>query len=169
MPLSIVTHPNPILNTPSKNIAADVVVQKDMQTFITDLTEAMYKFDGVGLAAPQVGKNIRMFVVDSDALKHTKILKGTVNKDKPFVAINPQWTLLSKKTNWDLEGCLSVPNVYGKVKRFSAIILDCLDKDGNVISLQAKGMSARVIQHETDHVDGVLFIEKAKNLREITH
>jgi len=59
--------------------------------------------------------------------------------------------------------------VYGKVKRFSAIILDCLDKDGNAISLQAKGMSARVIQHETDHVDGVLFIEKAKNLREITH
>ena len=81
--------------------------------------------------------------------------------------MNPVWTKTSIRKDWDTEGCLSVPKTYGKVKRYKHIMVKALDKDGNELNFEAHNFFARVIQHEVDHLDGILFIDKAKDIYEI--
>ncbi len=118
----------------------------------------MYDDDGIGLAAPQVARNVRIVVVGKGADRSLK---------EDLVLVNPEWTRVSKKTNVDTEGCLSVPNVFGKVKRFSDIHVSAQDRDGNKLEFEAHKYFARVIQHETDHLNGTLFIDKASELWEV--
>ena len=111
------------------------------------MAKTMLKTDGVGLAAPQIGKNIRLAVINS--------------KDGVFCLINPKFTKKSWAREIGQEGCLSIPGVFGKVKRHKKISLTYTDKDGKKTKMTAIGMMARVIQHEIDHLDGILFIDKA--------
>lgn len=155
MPFKVLTNPTPSLRTRSKEISRDFIVLPENQAFIKELIKTMYSDDGVGIASPQVGNNIRICIIGKIA---------TPNKKKDLVLINPIWTKLSRKTDWDTEGCLSVPKTYGKVKRYTTIHVDALDETGKPLSFEAKNFFARVIQHEADHLDGILFIDKAVDI-----
>ncbi|KKQ55155.1 MAG: Peptide deformylase [Parcubacteria group bacterium GW2011_GWA2_38_13] len=121
-----------------------------IKNFITEMEEVMRVRDGLGIAAPQVGKNIRVVIINT--------------KDGALAMINPKILKKSWKKNIDEEGCLSVPRVFGLVKRHNAIFVSAIDKDAKNITFEAKGLFARVIQHEIDHLDGILFIDKVTKI-----
>jgi len=151
--LDITVYPNDILRQTSKEVEISNIASKELLVFVEDLKKTMSKKDGVGLAAPQVGKNIRLIVI------HTK--------DKIIVMINPQITRKSIGCEVMEEGCLSVPNYFGNVKRHKKITCFYLDETGKRMKVESEGLMARVIQHEIDHLDGVLFIDKAADLKNI--
>lgn len=153
--LDINNNPNGSLRERSIELSKKEVLSEEIQNLITPMIDTMYDDDGIGLAAPQIGKNIRLVVIGKEA---------SPELEEDMVLINPTWERLSKKTAWDSEGCLSVPNVFGKVRRYKTIDVHALDHKGNDIAFEAHGYLARVIQHEVDHLDGVLFIDKAKDL-----
>jgi len=154
--LKIITHPNEILRKHSVEINRDNLLSTKTQQMIDEMIEIMYRKDGVGLAAPQVGKNIRLIVIGKDA-----------TKEKELILINPVWEKTNKKTFTDTEGCISIPKTFGKVKRWKDIKVIALDRSGNKLNFTATDLLARVIQHEVDHLEGILFIDKAKDIYEI--
>lgn len=147
--LKIITNPNKILR--QKASAIKDITDKEIQKLIPEMIETMLRKDGLGLAAPQVGQSVRMI-----AVRH---------KDGELIMINPMIVKKSLLKEIDEEGCLSVPNIFGEVKRCKKITVKYLDGDGKQHKISAEGLFARVIQHEIDHLDGILFIDKAKNLR----
>lgn len=153
--LDIVLHPNPILRKKSAPINKAVLLDKEMKTLLKDMEVTMKKKDGAGLAAPQVGHNIRLIVIN--------------NEDKTLFLINPKITKKSWAREIEEEGCLSVVNekgeiVYGPVSRHKKIHCVYIDEKGQTKNLTAEKMLARVIQHEIDHLDGILFIDRLENL-----
>ena len=159
--LNILKIPNDILRTRSKELDRSVVLSEEIQKLTTDMIPTMYEADGIGLAAPQVGKNIRLCVIGKEALKLD--MHNTL-PIQDLALINPEWTKITRHTAWDMEGCLSVPKKSGRVKRYTNIHVKALDKNGNPLSFDAHDYFARVIQHEVDHLDGILFIDKAKDI-----
>lgn len=162
--LPIVTYPTESLNERSIELDQDFIVSEKIQTLIDDMIPTMYEDDGIGLAAPQVGNNIRICVIGKEAIKLDK--KTDLACEYDIVLVNPIWEKISRKKEWDTEGCLSVPKTFGKVRRYRDIQVDAHDRHGNPVSFEAHGFFARVIQHEVDHLDGILFIEKAKDIYE---
>lgn len=125
-------------------------VNKKMRAFIEDMAETMYKTDGVGLAAPQVGVSKRIIVVDDgNGLQ---------------ALINPQ-IIKAEGSQWGPEGCLSVPGYFGDVERYEKVIVTAIDPNNKKLRIEAEGFLARIFQHEIDHLEGHLFIEKAVNLK----
>lgn len=163
--LQIITIPNPSLQEHSKEIDRDFLLSAEIQHFISQLITTMHSGDGAGIAAPQVGKNIRICIIGKNAIKLDK--KTTAQTNQDLILINPVWTKTNIKKWWDTEGCLSIPKTYGKVKRYKNISVKAWDKDGKEINFEASNFFARVIQHEVDHLDGVLFIDKAKDIYQI--
>lgn len=159
MILPIVLEPSPILHQRSKNLTPAEAISPQIQELANDMIETMYAKDGVGLAAPQVGESIQLCVISKEC---------TGKKKKDLVLINPDWQKASPFKLTDMEGCLSAPRIYGEVKRYKKIKVNALGRNGKVIQFIASDLFARVVQHEVDHLQGHLFIEKAKNLREIT-
>jgi peptide deformylase len=153
--LDIITVPNEILKKRSLDIDRNFLLSPETKKLIQDMIETMYADDGIGLAAPQIGKNIRICVIGKEA--HPEKLKDTV-------LINPTWQKTSRKYATEVEGCLSVPKTWGKVKRWKNIEVQAYDEEFNPLSFSAEGYFARVIQHEVDHLDGILFIDKAKGI-----
>jgi len=131
------------------------LASKKIQDLIDAMIPAMYESDGIGLAAPQVGHNIRVCVIGKESDKKL---------EEDLVLVNPVWEKTSRKKNVDVEGCLSVPKTFGKVKRYTNIHVIAMDRTGQEISFEAKKFFARVIQHESDHLDGILFVDKAKDI-----
>ncbi len=156
MVLPIVLEPNPILHQVGKDLTREEVKSTKIQKLIKDMIPTMYAKDGVGLAAPQVGESIQLCVIAKNF---------TPDQKKDLVLVNPKWQKLSVFRVWDEEGCLSVPEVYGQVRRYKKIKVEALNEKGEKISFTAQDFFARIIQHEVDHLNGILFIEKAKNLR----
>ena len=152
--LKIITNPNKILRKKSKNISLDNIKNKAFQELLDNMLETMLKKDGVGLAAPQIGQNIRLFVINT--------------KNGPEFFINPVITKKSWTKEIAEEGCLSVPNFFGKVKRHRQIICEYTNRHGAKKKIEASGLMARVIQHENDHLDGILFIDTATHIHNIT-
>jgi len=140
----ILTHPNPLLRR--KSVKVKDPSDPKFQRLVLDLAETMEEDNGVGIAAPQVGENHRLIVIDT--------------KNGPIAFFNPRilWKSLSKELGE--EGCLSVPNVFGLVKRAKNVVVSYVDLDCTKRVLKARGMLARVLQHEIDHLDGILFIDK---------
>ncbi|MFA7314515.1 MAG: peptide deformylase [Candidatus Magasanikbacteria bacterium] len=165
MSLDILTIPNENLRKKSIETDLDFVHSNEAQKFFDDLVSTMYTDDGVGLAAPQVGKNIRVCVIGKEALRQDKY--NTLDNKKDLILINPTWQKMNKKTHIDLEGCLSVPKTYGKVKRYKNIFVEAIDRSGERIEFEANNFFARVIQHEVDHLDGILFIDKATGIYQV--
>ncbi len=155
MVYDIVFDPNPILHTRTADIDPATITSREMQKFIKDMVETMYVKDGVGLAANQVGKAVQLCVIAKNF--------NTYNNED-LCLINPTWEKLAKATNVDEEGCLSIPGLYGKVKRYSKIKVKAYDKRGVPIEFIAEDFFARIVQHEYDHLDGHLFVEKATDL-----
>jgi len=149
--LKILTNPNPILR--KKALAIKDVSKAEVQKLIPQMVEVMMTRDGVGLAAPQVGQSVRLITVRY--------------QDGHLVLVNPKIVKKSLLKEWGEEGCLSVPNVYGEVKRCQKITVKYLDENGKTHKMSGEGLFARVIQHEVDHLDGVLFIDKAKKLKRV--
>lgn len=163
--MHIITLPTPTLRDRSKEIERDFLLLPETQAFIEELIAEMYRDDGVGIAAPQVGNNIRLCVVGKEVLPKNFSLPGVAEyKKQDFVLVNPQWEKTNKKLAWDTEGCLSVPQIFGKVQRYTHISVKAWDRLGNAHSFPANAFFARVIQHEVDHLDGILFVDKAKDI-----
>jgi peptide deformylase len=141
-----------------KNIAEPVLeITPDLKVFIKDLTYTMYETDGVGLAAPQVGVSLRIFVIDTTWTQDE-------GKKEPVVLINPVILEGRGEIVYE-EGCLSVPGIYEKVRRYNSITMEYQDIKGALCHIEADGTRAVVLQHELDHLDGILFIDRLPKLK----
>lgn len=149
--LKILINPDPGLRKISENIKSAEISHPDFQEFLANMQETMIKKDGAGLAAPQVGKNIRAVVIHHD--------------NKVYFMINPKITKRSWARDIEEEGCLSVLDkkgdiIYGRVERHKKVNCSYLDAKGKSKKISADKIMSRVIQHELDHLDGILFIDK---------
>lgn len=170
--LPIVTLPSSNLRERSTELTRTEILDPKMQQFIADMVPAMYGDDGIGLAAPQVDCNIRVCIIGKEAINSKERPEKTAGKKsdkKDLVLINPVYQKLSKKFTSDTEGCLSVPGYYGTVKRYAHIYVTALNEKGETIEFEAKDFFARVIQHEVDHLNGTLFIDRATDLYGTKH
>lgn len=150
--LPILSYPDPRLRTIAKPIE---MVDADIKTLIADMLETMYDANGIGLAATQVDRHIQLIVMDLSK-----------EGNKPRVFINPTVTpLVEEKAPYE-EGCLSVPEVYDSVDRPTKVKIHALDKDGNAFEEEAEGLLAVCIQHEIDHLNGVLFVDYLSKLKQ---
>lgn len=147
--MEILIHPNPILREKSRELNREEILDDNFQDFMNDLGQTMFAKDGIGLAAPQVDRSIRAIVVNMD------------NKAVSF--INPEIIKKSLLKTTMEEGCLSLPGIYGLVRRPRGVEIKYLDLQGKEKEIKAKGLLARVLQHEIDHLKGILFIDKIKN------
>lgn len=125
-------------------------INKTIAALLDDMAETMYESNGVGLAAPQIGIAKRLIVIDP-------------GDDRLIQMINPR-CLESEGEEIDVEGCLSIPGIYGEVPRASRVLVEALDPAGNPLRLEADGFLARILQHEIDHLDGILFLDRAIRL-----
>ena len=124
--------------------------------------------DGVAIAAPQVGENLRIFVVAGKWLNKPKKIAGDEKPPDDLICINPILLSASKKKKESEEGCLSVRWLYGKVQRARNVTIRALDRNGEEFTRGAGGILAQIFQHELDHLEGILFTDKAKEVVEIT-
>lgn len=158
MTYPIVVYGHPIL----RKVAADIDRSyPDLNQLISDLFETMYKSEGVGLATPQIGKSIRIFVIDGKPAAEDEPLLADFKK----AFINPRIVERSGDLVPMNEGCLSIPNIRDEVNRESHIRINYYDEDWNYHDEVYEGYAARIIQHEYDHLDGILFTDKVNPLR----
>lgn len=153
--LEILTYPNPILKEKCLPVSE---INDELRTFLNDMVETMYLNAGIGLAAIQVGRPIRAIVVDIGEDENGN--KGS----KVFKFLNPEITEQEGKIKYE-EGCLSVPGIREDVIRAEKIKLKALDETGSPIELIATGLLAICIQHETDHLNGILFVDRLSRIR----
>lgn len=147
---------DPILNKKCKRVNIKNI-NKEVLDDIDDLKETLNFSEGFGIAAPQIGINKRIVVIKIDKEKCT--YKDC--EEVPItVMINPSWKKLSENTDIQYEGCLSVPTIRGKVERYTNIEVTYFNEFGKEIIKKVKGFTARDIQHECDHLDGIVFLEK---------
>jgi peptide deformylase len=140
-----------MLRTPALPVALAECALPEMQQRIDDMIATMYQAEGIGLAAPQIGVNQRIAVIAAEV----------AGRSAPLVLLNPTIEALGTEQESGEEGCLSIPKVYGMVPRAITVQLKACDRHGQPYTLQAKGLFARVLQHEVDHLNGVLFIDRA--------
>ena len=129
-------------------------IDDDLRRLMDDMMDTMYAADGVGLAAPQVGVSRRVIVVDIRE-----------QDTPPFALVNPEIVERSEEVARDEEGCLSIPGLKDIVERPARVVVEGLDRDGNPRRIEAEGLLARVLQHEVDHLDGILFIDRLSPLK----
>ncbi len=151
--MKVLHNPNKQLRVVSVPVAADLVSSKDIQGLIEDLKVTMKKENGIGIAAPQVGIHERVIIVEMNG--------------KPTAFINPELSDKSFKLIESEEGCLSVPGQWGLVKRHRSVTVKALDAHGVPVSFKANGLIAIIFQHEIDHLDGILFIDRAEELSDV--
>lgn len=130
----------------------------DLQILVDDMVETMRQAPGVGLAAPQVGESIRLIVIEYGDEDNEEL------PPKLYTMLNPEITRTSSETIVDTEGCLSIPGLQGDVERFTAVTVKGLNRHGQPMTVKAKGWLARILQHEIDHLDGILFVDRAVKL-----
>ena len=151
---------NPVLRRRAQSVEPSDLRTPAVQTLIDDMIQTMVEYQGIGLAGPQVHEALRLFVA------------GVDDGDDPMprmVVVNPELTLLGDAPVEDWEGCLSIPELRGRVPRAPEVEVRALDRHGDPIRMTAHGFAARVIQHETDHLDGVLFLDRMRSLDSLTH
>jgi peptide deformylase len=154
---------HPVLRTKARALDRGEVKSPAVQQLIDDMIDTMFEYHGVGLAAPQVHESMRIFVAS---------LSDTGEDDdtdaEPLVVINPEITIVNAETVDDWEGCLSIPEIRGRVPRPRAVKLRALNRKGDRVEVNATEYSARVLQHEFDHLDGVLFFDRMRSLESLT-
>lgn len=167
MTLPIVTHPNDaMLRKPTTDIAVSDIQNDTLQTLIDNMIDTMHSANGIGIAAPQVDASLRVCIINKEAFpKHMELGGNRIDTD--IALINPYWERTSKKSDVDVEGCLSIPGLQGRVKRWKNITVSAYDRDGNELEFEAKGYLARVIQHEVDHLEGILYIDRTDDVWEV--
>lgn len=162
MPIKpILTIPNPILDSPAEKVGVFDDMTKHVIADLLDTVLAAKDPEGAGLAAPQIGVAKRICVVRK-FIETPDLKPGSPDKliTKEYILVNPKIISASKETDIHYEGCLSIPDVYGQVERSKKIKVKALDENGQPIRISASGFFARIIQHEIDHLDGILFTTK---------
>ena len=152
---------HPVLRAKARTVDKTEVKSPVLQHFIDSMIDTMHEYSGVGLAAPQVHESVRLFVAMLDA-------DGRGEGDAT-VFINPEISVKGDQTVEGWEGCLSIPEIRGRVPRAQHIVVSALDRHGKRFELELKDFPARVVQHETDHLDGVLFFDRMKSMESLTY
>ena len=141
----------------SENIA-------ELAPLINDMLDTMRAAEGVGLAAPQIGVSMRIIVFED---RNNRVIGSDIAASiHPHVLINPEIKIISEEQELDWEGCLSIPGLRGEVPRYTFIKYRGLDAEGNIVDRDANGFHARVVQHEVDHLDGILYPERMIDMRQ---
>ncbi len=165
MILPIVAYGDPVLKRKAKDVSEDY---PDLQQLIDNMFETMYNASGVGLAAPQIGKSLRLFIVDASPFAEDEFISEEETEtlqDAKEVFINPK-IIEEEGDEWDFnEGCLSIPEVREDVFRKPKIEIEYYDRNFNLQHKTLDGLYARVIQHEYDHIEGILFTDKLSGLK----
>ena len=165
--LHILTYPDPVLAKVAKPVER---FDEKLKTLAENMLRTLYSYPGIGLAAPQVGEPIRMFVIDvdyernetgQDSSKLGDVILTTMN---PRVFINPIFRIKQGDTTYR-EGCLSVPGVYEEVHRAANIVVDYRDLENNPCTISAEGLLAICMQHENDHLEGIVFLDRVSELK----
>jgi len=152
--LEIVTLPDPVLRRKAHKLAT---FDQDLKVLIANMIDTMREAPGVGLAAPQVGISSRLIVVEYGDEENGE-------EKKLYVVINPELTFPTEENALGVEGCLSVPGLVGEVERSSDVVVRGLNRHGKPVKIKASGWLARIFQHEVDHLDGIVFTDKANRI-----
>ncbi|HKF67447.1 MAG TPA: peptide deformylase [Vicinamibacterales bacterium] len=155
---------HPVLRSRAQAIPTSEIKSAAVQRLIDDMMDTMVEYHGIGLAAPQVHEGLRLFVA---------VLEPGDGSDKdepaePIAIINPEIAVIGDELVEDWEGCLSIPDIRGRVPRPRDIRMRAYDRDGRRIELDLHGYPARVAQHETDHLDGILFFDRMQSFNSLT-
>ena len=154
---------HPVLRAKARPLERSEIRGAVIQKLIDDMIDTMTEYHGVGLAAPQVHEGVRLFVAALDTGDDDE-----AGDAEPIAVINPEITIVGADVVEDWEGCLSIPDIRGRVPRAREVTVRALDRTGSRIELTAHDFPARVIQHEADHLDGVLFFDRMKSLESMT-
>ncbi|MBM4263364.1 MAG: peptide deformylase [Deltaproteobacteria bacterium] len=155
---------HPVLRTVTKNLTAKEIQSPAMQKFIDDMVETMKEYDGVGLAADQVHESKQVCVLEvADNPRYPNKSKVPLT-----VLINPKITPIGEETEEDWEGCLSIPDLRGRVPRHKSIHVQALDRNGKSVDFVAHDFHARVIQHEYDHLNGRVYLDRMNDFSTLT-
>jgi peptide deformylase len=170
--VEIIQTGNPLLRKTSKEVPIESVTKPKIQKIIALMNEALNsQYDGVAIAAPQIGENLRIFIISGKVFDEDFIRGEKINLNKKYgpnkVFINPVFKKISKDRKLMDEGCLSVRPIYGKVRRATRATIEAYDEKGHKFTENGSGLIAHIFQHETDHLEGVLFTDKAQNLHEV--
>ncbi len=183
--LPIVKEPHKVLRGKASNVLVSDITHVRIQRLIAHMKDTLQSTsDGVGLAAPQVGEPLRIFIVSGEAEEMDKKIEkekksseielaSEEKKERPvwnyYVFINPVVKKMSREKLDGVEGCLSVPGRFGSIKRLAKITVEAHDEHGKKFTRGASRFFARVMQHELDHLDGTLFIDKARDFFDVSH
>ena len=151
---------HPVLRRKARALEPTEVRTPNFQKLVDDMIETMHEYGGIGLAGPQVHESLRVFVAGIEQPD------GSL-RVWPFV--NPEVVPLGTVEEEDWEGCLSIPDIRGRVVRPRAVTIRALDRRGKPFEMSLEGYSARVVQHETDHLDGVLFFDRMRSFETLTY
>jgi peptide deformylase len=157
---------HPVLRTRARPLDPAEIRSTPVQRLIDDMFETMREYQGVGLAAPQVHESVRLFVAGFPSSRDDADEES--DRITEMALINPEVTSEGTDIVEDWEGCLSIPDIRGRVPRWRRILVRAYDRRGKLIELRAGGFTARVIQHETDHLDGVLFFDRMRSFESLT-
>ena len=152
---------HPVLRTPAQPVPKTAFKNPLFQKLVDDMRETMYEYEGVGLAAPQVHEGIRLFVARLDTDEEAE-------SPELVTIVNPEILPVGSEVVEDWEGCLSIPDIRGRVPRAREIRIRAFDRHGERLELRAHDFPARVVQHETDHLDGILFFDRMRRFETLT-
>jgi len=172
--VEIVQTGNKVLRKIAKEVPVSDIKKSKIQKIISDMNEALNsQYDGVAIAAPQIAVSLRIFIIsgkifDEDFIRGEGTnIKNKIYRHSNMVFINPIIKKISKDKKLMTEGCLSVRPIYGKVRRATKVTVEAYNEKGEKFTMSASGLLAHAFQHEIDHLEGILFTDKAKNLEKI--
>lgn len=163
--LKIAQMGNPALRRPADPVPVKSMKSPILQKFIDDMIDTMREYSGVGLAAPQVHESLRVVVIEA----HENPRYPQAPAIPLTILINPAVEPLSDDMDEDWEGCLSIPDIRGKVPRYREVRLQAYDREGKQLDFSVKNFFARVVQHECDHLHGILFLDRMQKLDTLTY
>jgi len=158
----IVRMGHPVLRQPAEPLTPEQLASPETRRLIVDMIDTLHDYGGIGLAAPQIGEPVRLAIVE---IPESGSRYGEVPGMPLTIFVNPTITVLDPATKGFWEGCLSVPGLRGFVERPQSIRVDSIDLEGNAMSLELSGFLATVFQHEFDHLDGKLYLDRLSDTR----
>lgn len=169
---AIVQKENPVLREVAKEVSLEQITSRKVETIIRRMQKALnIEEDGIAIAAPQIGENLRIFIVSNKVFdimeEHNGTSPSPTKAKRNLIFINPEIIKTSKEKMVMEEGCLSIRWLYGQVQRAKKVLIKASDKDGKSFTFGGSGLMAQIFQHEIDHLNGILFIDKARGLKEM--
>jgi len=154
---------HPVVRSAAREVPAEILASSDFQHLVNDMVDTMHEYDGVGLAGPQVHVGLRVAVLEVPASDERARAAVPLT-----VLVNPVVTPLGDEKEQAWEGCLSIPDLRGVVPRWKRVRLEALDRHGQPYTVEAEGFFARVIQHECDHLEGGVYLDRMDGLRSLS-